>query len=253
MPVAENACVLVASEPTRRATDKIDLALAWLEEVDTVYDPRLVVTRQELQPRLRRRRPRQRRVVVDPVDLPQRRPDLPVGQPGARAAAALRRVPDPVRGRRRGDALRRPARPGDRGRAARQPGALREGQGLRRHRRAGRRPDPHRRHRRGLVDQADGAGRHAGRQPAPVRGDLRPGGDRGAFRHRGRGGRAGQRHAVRPRRTAVHRGPPPGPPRLRAAPGRHGVGQLLLHPRPAGALRRRRALRGGPGGRHLQP
>ncbi len=78
-------------------------------------------------------------------------------------------------------------------------------------------------------------------------------GDGDALRRRGRGCRARQRHALRPQRHAVHREPAPRPPGQRRAPGGHRVGQLLLHPRPAGAVRRCRGLRLGPGGRRLQP
>ena len=56
--------------------------------------------RQGREPRLRRRRPGQRRLVVDPVDLPQRRAGVPRRQPAVRRAGHLRRVPVALRRRR---------------------------------------------------------------------------------------------------------------------------------------------------------
>ncbi len=41
-------------------------------------------------------------------------------------------------------------------------------------------------------------------------------------------------------RDGVHRPPQPGAPGLRRAAGRHGLGQLLIRPRPPGAVRRGR-------------
>ena len=64
---------------------------------------------------------------------------------------------------------------------------------------------------------------------------------------------ARQRLAVRPQRDGLHREPVPRAPGLGRAEGRDGLGELLLHPRPAGAVRRRRRLGRRPRGRHLQP
>ena len=76
-------------------------------------------------------------------------------------------------------------------------GALHEGEGLHRQRRARGRPDRHRWRRSRLDGQAHGPGRHAPGLQAGPRGDLRPGGRDSPLRHRGRGGSARQRHAVR--------------------------------------------------------
>ncbi len=72
------------------------------------------------------------------------------------------------------------------------------------------------------------------------------------FAARGRGGRAGQQHPVRPGRDDVHRGPGPRRAGVGAAWRRDRVGELLLRPRPAGAVRRRGAVRHRPRGRHLE-
>ena len=74
-------------------------------------------------------------------------------------------------------------------------------------------------------------------------GGLRAGAHRAALRHRGRGRRAGQRHAVRPRRRAADprrrpRAPGRGPPRRR-----HRLGQRLGDARPRRPLRWRQGLR----------
>ena len=79
---------------------------------------------------------------------------------------------------------------------------LREGRGVRRPGPQGGRP--HRLRRRAarpgrrLLLQAHGDRRPAERLPGRPGGDLRPGPHRAALRHRGRGDRAGQLHAVRP-------------------------------------------------------
>jgi aminomuconate-semialdehyde/2-hydroxymuconate-6-semialdehyde dehydrogenase len=118
-----------------------------------------------------------------------------------------------------------------------------------RHRRGGRWPDGHRRGGRRLVRQADRAGRHAIGQPARLRGDLRPRRGHPPVRDRRRGHRVGQRHRVRPRRPVVHRGPAHRPPGGRPPRRRDGVGELLLHPGSARAVRRSGSFRSGSRGR----
>ncbi len=78
--------------------------------------------------------------------------------------------------------------------------------------------------------------------PAVLRGDLRPGLRGQQVRDRGGGARARERHPLRAQRDALHREPLPGAPGGLEAASRHGVGQLLLHPRPAHAVRWRRRL-----------
>lgn len=84
---------------------------------------------EERQHRFRRRPARERDRLVDPVDLPQRGPDLSVRQPAVRRAADLQRVPETVRGQGRGDEGRRPARPVNGVRPAGLRGALHQGEG----------------------------------------------------------------------------------------------------------------------------
>ena len=81
---------------------------------------------------------------------------------------------------------------------------------LRRHRRGARRD-----HRRRLLHPHADRRRGPGRPDRP-RGDLRPGAHRHPVRHRGRGGRAGQRHRLRPDRRGLDDGPGAGAPRRRA-------------------------------------
>jgi aminomuconate-semialdehyde/2-hydroxymuconate-6-semialdehyde dehydrogenase len=81
--------------------------------------------------------------------------------------------------------------------------------------------------------------RTGARRGAVLRGDLRSGLHRQPVRHRGRGRGDGQRHALRPQRDAVHGKPVAGAPRLLPAAGRDGVGELLLYPGSADAVRRR--------------
>ena len=101
--------------------------------------------RQGRQPGLRRRRPRQRRLLGGRGDLPQLRADLPGRVAAVRAVGHLRRVHGPVRRGRRGADHRRPVRPGDEVLGAGEPQALREGARLRRVGRGRGRQDPHRR------------------------------------------------------------------------------------------------------------
>ncbi len=204
--------------------------------------------RQGCQYRLRRCRHRQCGLLGRRGDLPQRRPDLPGGLPALRPGRHLRRVHEAVRRRSRSPDDRRPLRPGDELLLPRQQAALRQGRLLCRGCARPGRHLPHRRHRRGRVlgRQADDHRRpRAGRRPL-LRGDLRPGLCRQPLRDR-RGSRPPrQRHPLRTQRHAVHGEPLPcAPCRLEAA-GRHCVGQLLLHPRPAHPVRRRRRLRRRP-------
>ena len=95
----------------------------------------------------------------------------------------------------------------------------------------------------GLERQADDHPRRPADGTRVPRGDLRAGVRRPAVRDRGRGRARGQRHPLRAQRDGVHREPVARAPGGGEAQGRHGVGELLLHPRPAGAVRRRRRVR----------
>ena len=177
--------------------------------------------RQGRQPGLRRRRPRQRRRLVDQGDLHQRRAGLPGRLPAVRAARRPRRVPGPVRRRRRGADPGRPEGSGDRDRTARLRGALEEGHAATwtTSRRA---PDGSLTGGLGgrLVRPADGRRRRAADARVVLRGDLRAAGHRAPVRHRGGGRPARQRLAVRTQRDGLHREPVPRAPRLgRAAAG----------------------------------
>ena len=89
-----------------------------------------------------------------------------------------------------------------------------------------------------LVRGADRRGRSAAGRPGLPRGGLRPGRGRHAVRHRRRGGGAGQRHAVRPVRAAVHRQPAPRAPAWRTGCGPASSGWT---PRAAATRARRSA------------
>ena len=84
------------------------------------------------------------------------------------------------------------------------------------------------------------------------RGVLRPGGVRLPRRLRGRGDRAGQRHAVRPGLLRHDDGRRPGAARRGQDRGRHGVRQRGRRGRRGAAVRRRQALRLRPRARPLR-
>ncbi len=93
--------------------------------------------------------------------------------------------------------------------------------------------------------------RDAGQRRLP-RGALRADRDRVPCRLRGRGGRARQRHPVRPRLVRVHDRPRPGATRGRPHRGRDGVRQRRRRRRGGAAVRRRQALRLRPRARPLR-
>ncbi len=93
----------------------------------------------------------------------------------------------------------------------------------------------------GLYYQPTLLGGARARRGDPHRGSVRPGAHPADLRHRGRGGGAGQQHPVRAGRHDVHRRRRPGAAGVRPAGRRHRVGELFLRPRPARAVRRRRA------------
>ena len=93
--------------------------------------------RQGREHRLRRCRDRQRRALGGPGDLPQRRPDLPVGVAAVPAVRDLRPVPRQVQGGRRGDGARRPEGAGHASSRSRWPArSTSQGEGLPRRARA---------------------------------------------------------------------------------------------------------------------
>ena len=102
----------------------------------------------------------------------------------------------------------------------------------------------------GLGREADRRRRRPRRLADPVRGGVRPGRHRHPVRLRGRG----RPRSPTTRRTGSTRWCSPRTCRGRTGSprrcGRHDLGQLLLHPRPARPLRRLRRLRRGTRGRH---
>ena len=108
---------------------------------------------------------------------------------------------------------------------------------------------------RGLLRQADGAGRYPRRHARGARGDLRPGGGGDALRRSRRGRPPRQRHPIRPRRQHLVQRPVAGAPPGAEDQGRYGVGQLPQHPRRLDALRRLQAVRHRPrdGARGARP
>ena len=153
--------------------------------------------RQVGQRRVRRRRPRGRRRGRAGRRVRQRRPGLLRALADPRRALGARRVHGRAGGGSRGDPGRRPARRGDRDGPADLGRPARDGRVVRAGRRAGRDPGQRARRPRLLVP-ADRPVPGRPRRPRGARGDLRPGRRRRAVPRRGRGGRAGQRHDLRP-------------------------------------------------------
>ena len=101
----------------------------------------------------------------------------------------------------------------------------------------------------GLLRQAHGA--HRGRAHVHRRagGDLRPRAVGLRLHRRGRGGQAGQRHAVRPGRLGMDRGRAPRAPGRGPDQGRHGLDQRLPGGRAERPVRWLQGVRAGPGER----
>jgi (Z)-2-((N-methylformamido)methylene)-5-hydroxybutyrolactone dehydrogenase len=93
-----------------------------------------------------------------------------------------------------------------------------------------------------------GRRRHPGDDGRPRR-DLRTGRHGAHLQHRGGGGQARQRHAVRAGRRGLDEGPPPRAPGGREAAGRHGLDQRVPGGGPQRAVRGIRGQRDGPGER----
>ena len=148
--------------------------------------------------RRRRHRGRGRRRALG--RLRQRRPDLHRRRADLRARAGVRRVPRRARGQGQGPARRRRAgladRPDHDAEPARRHPPAHPGRARPRRPGRGRR----RRRRGGAVRAADDPGRRTGGLARRAGGDLRPDGDRRQGARHGRGDRADQRDALRPRR-----------------------------------------------------
>ena len=195
--------------------------------------------RQRPVPRLRRRRPRRGGRGRDPLQVPQLRPDVRLGEPDPRPGLGARRVRRPLRGRRRPARRRQRARRRRPGRAADRRRRGREGRAARRRRdRLGRRARPRRPAARGDVlraDRAHGRRRVDGDDP---RGDVRAGRRDPALRRRGGGDPACERHAVRARRVLLQPEPQPRLARLGGARVRDPRRQHGDHLDRGGAVRR---------------
>jgi hypothetical protein len=96
---------------------------------------------------------------------------------------------------------------------------------------------------RGLERAADDHRRCATDGPRVPRGDLRARVRGAEVRRRGGRDRRSERHPLRTERHGLHREPLARASGLGSAAGRNGLGQLLLHPRPARPLRRGSATR----------
>ena len=100
-----------------------------------------------------------------------------------------------------------------------------------------------------LLLPADPAQRRAADRDRDAGGDLRPGHRRHDLPHAGRGDRARQQHALRPRRQRVERDHRPRARRRAQAAGRRGVDQRHQPVRRGGRLRRLPRIRLRPRGR----
>ena len=199
--------------------------------------------RQGRRPRRRRRRPRGGGRRGDLGGLQQRRPDLHRRGAGLRARTRLRRLPraDPRQGQ--GPARRRRAGLEDRADHDAQ-AAGRDPLAHRRRHRQGRQGGARRSgRRRRALRAADDPGRRTRGLRGRAGGDLRTDRDRHPGARHGRGRRAHQRHALRPRLHRLRPGTRHGD--RGADPVRHDRGQRRDHVRgdPLPAVRRRGRLR----------